>query len=54
MSRAAYLRAAVDRMNRRVLKKLRADRLAAVSRKVREEGMAVNAEFAAIERATDA
>jgi metal-responsive CopG/Arc/MetJ family transcriptional regulator len=54
MSRAAYLRAAVDRMNRRVQKKLRADRLAAVSRKVREESMAVNAEFAAIERATDA
>ena len=33
---------------------LRAERLAAVSKRVREESMRVNAEFAAIERDPDA
>jgi predicted transcriptional regulator len=54
MSRAAYLRAAVDNMNRRVRKKLSAERLALVSHKVRKESLSVNAEFAAFGREPDA
>ncbi len=49
VSRAAYIRRAIERMNRRTEAKLRARRLAAASRKVRKESMAVNAEFAAYE-----
>jgi hypothetical protein len=37
-------------MNRKVAARLRAERLAEVSKRVREESMRVNAEFAAIER----
>jgi predicted transcriptional regulator len=54
LSRAAYIRRAVERMNRETQTRLRARRLADASRRVRAESMKVNAEFAAIERAPDA
>ena len=54
LSRAEYIRRAIERMNRETRAQLRAKRLAAVSRKVREESMRVNAEFAAVERDPDA
>ncbi|MBI3665115.1 MAG: hypothetical protein HY236_02645 [Acidobacteria bacterium] len=54
LSRAAYLRQAIERMNRETYARLRAKRLADVSRKVRKESMRINAEFAAIERSPDA
>lgn len=54
LSRAAYIRRAVERMNRETRTRLRARRLAEASRKVRGESMKVNAEFAVIERAPDA
>jgi metal-responsive CopG/Arc/MetJ family transcriptional regulator len=50
LSRAEYIRRAIERMNAETEARLRAERLAAVSRKVRGESMRVNAEFAAIER----
>ena len=50
LSRAAYIRRAIERMNRETWRQLRAVRLAESSRKVREESMRVNAEFAAIEQ----
>jgi hypothetical protein len=43
-------RVATRRMNRKTAARLRADRLAEVSERVRGESMRVNAEFAAIER----
>lgn len=54
LSRAAYIRHAVERMNRETRAQLRAKRLAEVSRRVQEESMRVNAEFAAVERDPDA
>ena len=54
ISRAEYIRRAVDRMNRETTAKLRAERLARASLKVREESMRINDEFAAIEDAPDA
>jgi metal-responsive CopG/Arc/MetJ family transcriptional regulator len=54
LSRAEYIRRAISRMNRETRDRLRAKRLAEVSRKVRKESMRVNAEFAAIERDPDA
>ncbi len=54
LSRAAYIRRAIERMNRETRAQVRASRLAEVSRKVRRESMRVNAEFAAIERDPDA
>lgn len=53
VSRAEYIRSAIDRMNRETKARFRAQRLADASRKVREESMLVNAEFAAIEHAPD-
>jgi metal-responsive CopG/Arc/MetJ family transcriptional regulator len=50
MSRAEYIRRAIERMNRET----RAKRLAEVSRRVRKESMRINAEFAAIEAEPDA
>ena len=50
LSRAEYMRRAIERMNRETRAQSRAKRLAEVSRKVRKQSMAVNAEFAAIER----
>lgn len=54
LSRAAYIRRAIERMNRETRAQLRARRLAEISKKVRQESMKVNAEFAAIEQAPDA
>lgn len=53
LSRAAYIRRAIARMNRDTQAEFRAQRLADVSRRVREESMRVNAEFSAIEHASD-
>jgi hypothetical protein len=54
VSRAEYIRLAIVRMNRKIAARLRAERLMAVSKRVRDESMRVNAEFAAIERDPDA
>ena len=54
LSRAAYIRRAIERMNRQTETILRAKRLAEASKKVRKESMRVNREFAAIEQAPDA
>ena len=54
LSRAEYIRRALERMNRDTRFQVRAKRLAEVSRRVRKESMRVNAEFAAIERDPDA
>jgi hypothetical protein len=54
VSRAEYIRLAIVRMNRKIGARLRAERLMAVSKRVRDESMRVNAEFAAIERDPDA
>ena len=54
LSRAEYVRRALERMNRDTRARLRADRLAAASHRVRENSMRVNAEFDAIERDVDA
>lgn len=54
ISRAEYIRIAIRRMNKRTAARLRAERLAELSRRVRDESMRVNAEFAAIERDPDA
>ena len=53
VSRAEYIRMAIGRMNRKTAARLRAERLAEVSHRVREESMRVIAEFAAIERDPD-
>ena len=49
LSSAAYIRRAIERMNRQTEAFLRAKRLAEASKKVRKESMRVNREFAAIE-----
>jgi metal-responsive CopG/Arc/MetJ family transcriptional regulator len=54
VSRAEYIRMAIRRMNRQTQARLRAERLAEVSRRVRGESMEINAEFAAIEQDPDA
>lgn len=54
LSRAAYIRRAVARMNRETRAEVRARRLAEALRKVRGAGMRVNADFAAVERDPDA
>lgn len=54
VSRAKYIRRAIEQMNRETRRRLRAKRLAEVSQKVRKESMRVNAEFAAVERDLDA
>jgi len=48
--RAEYIRRAIERMNREAEARVRSERMARASRKVRKETMRVNAEFAAIER----
>ena len=52
-SRAEYIRMAIRRMNRKTAARLRAERLTELSKRVRDESMKVNAEFAAIERDPD-
>lgn len=54
VSRAKYIRHAIEQMNRETRARLRAKRLAEVSRRVRKESMRINAEFAAVERDPDA
>jgi len=54
MSRAAYVRQAIEQMNRRTRAEIRGRRLTAASLKVRQESKRVNAEFAAIDRDPDA
>ncbi len=54
ISRAEYIRRAIQAMNQETDARLRADRLAHASHKVRDESMRVNAEFDAIEYDPDA
>lgn len=54
LSRAAYIRHAVDRMNKETQAAIRSRRIAEVSRRVRRESMKVNREFSRIERSPDA
>jgi predicted transcriptional regulator len=54
VSRAEYIRRAVEQMNRDTRRRLTARRLQEASRKVRGESMNVNAEFDAIEQDVDA
>ena len=54
LTRAAYIRRAIERMNRDTRASVRARRLHHASGKVRGESMRVNAEFDAMERDVDA
>ena len=54
LTRAEYIRRAIDRANRETEGAVRARRLREVSRRVRKESLRVNADFAAIERDVDA
>jgi len=54
ISRTEYLRRALDRVNRELDARARAERMARASRIVRRESMRVNAEFARIETDPDA
>lgn len=54
LTRAEYIRRAVESMNRDTAAHLRSRRLADASRRVRGESMRVNAEFAAVDRDVDA
>jgi very-short-patch-repair endonuclease len=54
LSRAAYIRRSLERMNRETERHLRVERLTRASLKVRKQSMAVNAEFAMVERDPDA
>ncbi|MFN0073872.1 MAG: hypothetical protein ACKVVP_20520 [Chloroflexota bacterium] len=49
LSRAEYIRQAIELMNRETLREVKNRRLTAVSHRVRAESQRVNAEFAAIE-----
>jgi hypothetical protein len=49
ISRAAYIRRAIDRYNQQAMAEIRDRRLTAASHKIRVESMRINAEFAAIE-----
>lgn len=53
LSRAAYFRCAIERMNRQTQTILRARRLAEASKKVRKESLRVNREFAAVDQTLD-
>ena len=53
LSRAEYTRQALERVNRHTRAHMRARRLQAASRRVRQESMRINAEFDAIERGVD-
>lgn len=54
LTRAEYIRRALEEMNRATQAQQRAGRLRDASRKVRGESMRVNADFAAFERDVDA
>ena len=49
LSRAAYIRKAIERMNHETAARLRADKMAQASIKCRAESIRVNAEFDALE-----
>ncbi len=49
LSRSAYIREAIARMNQETYKKIKAKRISAASKKVRQESMRVNLEFSKIE-----
>ena len=53
LSRAAYVRKALEFMNKEVLAAHRRERLAKASFHVRDESMKINAEFDAIEHAPE-
>ena len=53
VSRAEYIRRAIDRMNRETARAQRARELMRASKKVRAESARVNAEFDVIERDVD-
>ena len=53
VSRAEYIRKAIERMNKETKAAFRTERIKQASLKVREESMAVNAEFDAIEDVPD-
>jgi hypothetical protein len=53
LSLAAYIRLAVEKMNREIGARARSKRMAEASRRVRGESAQVNAEFAAIEQDPD-
>ena len=54
LTRAEYIRRAVERMNKDTRVQLRARRLAETSRRIRKESMRVNREFERIEGDPDA
>lgn len=54
MSRAEYIRLAIESENTETADRLRRERTMAASRRVREASMRVNAEFDAVEDAPDA
>lgn len=54
LSRAEYMRRAIERMNREAEARLRAERMARASLKVRRQSQRVNAEFARFEEEPDA
>ena len=54
LTRAEYIRRALERMNRHTRARLRARRLREASQRVRADSMRVNREFVAIERDVDA
>ena len=54
LSRAAYIRRSIERMNRDTERRMRAERMMRASLKVRKESMKVNAELASMERDPDA
>ena len=54
VSRAEYIRKAIERMNKETRAAFRTERIKHASQKVREESMRVNAEFDAIEEVPDA
>ena len=54
ISRAAYIRQSLERMNLETERRLRVDRLTQASHKVRGESRRINAEFDAIETDLDA
>lgn len=53
ISRAAYIRRAIETFNRSAAAEVRAQRLADASQRVRAESMRINAEFSAIETDPD-
>lgn len=54
LSRAAYIRRVIERMNRQTQAMLRARRLAEALKKIRKGSLRVNREFAASEQIPDA